>query len=88
MDDRSTVNLERAAKLLFEGKLYLLAGAGLSCRAGIPGWSDLLNYFASEYEKRPYHSMMRAEEIKMFAKKKDLELFELILLDYNLKNQK
>ena len=80
MDDRSIKHLERVAELLVQGELYLFAGAGLSCRVGIPKWTDLLNAFVSEYKKRPYHSVPRAEEMEYFAKSNNRpEFFEVMI---------
>ncbi len=81
MDDKSINLLGRVVDLLAAGKLYLLAGAGLSRRVGIPGWNDLLKEFAREYKRRPGHSAGRAGEIIRLAKKKDLELFEVMKND-------
>lgn len=81
MDSLSSKYLERVADILCEGRLYLLVGAGVSCRVGIPGWEDLLREFSEEYEQRGGHSPKRAEEIKRFAERKDLELFEVMKND-------
>ncbi|MGD0572274.1 MAG: SIR2 family protein [Sedimentisphaerales bacterium] len=78
MDDQSRRHLEEMIDILNEGKLLLLAGAGLSLQVGIPGWHELLNEFSREYKARPGHSEKRAEEIDKFAENNNLDLFEVM----------
>ncbi len=45
--------LEELVQLLTEGRLHLFAGAGLSCLAGYPTWTELLKQFADAYKLLP-----------------------------------
>jgi len=81
MDEKSEKYVREVAELLSGGELYLVAGAGISNRAGIPCWADLLKEFAEAYNKQEGKSSVRAQEIARLAETGDLDLFELMLND-------
>lgn len=77
----SELNRQNMLDLLANGKLYLFAGAGLSCRAGMPSWKVLLKECADAYKAQHQHSPERAAEIERFATRENIELFEVMLND-------
>ncbi len=81
MDKKSEKYIGEVAELLSRGELYLVAGSGISNRAGIPCWPDLLKEFADTYNRQEGKSSVRAGEIAKRAEIGDLDLFELMLND-------
>lgn len=81
MDEKSENYVREVAELLSRGELYLVAGAGISNRAGIPCWEDLLKEFSEAYNRQEGKSIGRAKGIEMLAETKNLDLFELMLND-------
>lgn len=81
MDTRSNRNWQRIIDLLVADRLCLFVGAGLSCRAGIPDWSQLLREFSNGYKLQQGHSEKRAAEVDRLAEARNLELFELMKND-------
>lgn len=81
VDEKSEKYVREVADLLSGGELYLVAGSGISNRAGIPCWADLLKEFADTYNRQVGSSSPRARKIKMLAEEEDLDLFEMLLND-------
>lgn len=81
MDEKSEKYIGEVAELLSRGELYLVAGAGISNRAGIPCWANLLKEFVEAYKGQVGGFSPRAKKIAKLAEANDLDLFDLMLND-------
>jgi len=71
--------LDELVRLLIEGKLYLFAGAGVSCLAGLPSWKKLLKEFAGGYEGLPNNDKNIVKELPAL-----IENCETVIIDHLL----
>ena len=55
--------LDELVNLLKAGELYLFAGAGVSCLAGLPSWKKLLTQFSEAYKKLSNNDRNVVEEL-------------------------
>ena len=69
--------LKELIELLAKEELYLFAGAGLSCLAGLPRWSELLEKIADIYIQSPNAKPEVVSELQS-NKKYDLRVINLV----------
>ena len=66
--------------LLREKKLYLFAGAGLSCLAGYPSWEELLKQCSEAYRCLHLRDPEIVKELDSLVQKRDLAIVTHLLL--------
>lgn len=71
--------LDEIVELLKEEKLYLFAGAGLSCLAGLPSWGELLNQFAEAYKGQLDADPGVIKEIEYLVESKDIVIINHLI---------
>jgi len=71
--------LQELVQLLRDGKLYLLAGAGLSQLAGYPSWEELLKQFANAYKSIPTANQKLVDELPTLVANNEIGIIEQLL---------
>lgn len=66
--------LEEVANLLKRRELFLFAGAGLSCLARYPSWTELLAKFADAYKELPARNREIENELHALVKRKNIDI--------------